>query len=207
NRVAKTVDATHRHPDEDKAAEVQPSHERLQVAHVRLGTVVGGGRPRRVTVPALVERQAAMLAPERETDEVPGACRLTAAVEEEDGRPPGYAPVDTVEGQAAQGELVGFRYDELVDRDSGYPRCSPEVRELLCGREGDARLGRGTLCGARVPGVDGEGRRQSRRKHLEEIGVGVGGERWEGARPGYPTDGVEAAAGAEHAAHGARGQA
>src|SRR4029453_6426131 len=115
------------------------------------------------------------LAPERETDEVPGARRLTAAVEKEDGRPPGYAPVDTVEGQAAQGELVGFRYDELVDRKSRHPRCSPEVRELLRGREGDARLGRRALCGARVPGVDGEGRRRSRLKHVEEIGVGGGG--------------------------------
>src|SRR5262249_52253718 len=142
NRVAKTVDAAHRHADEDKAAEIQPSHERLQVAYVRLGAVVGSGRPRRVTVPPLVERQAAVLAPERETDEVPGARRLTAAVEEEDGRPPGYAPVETVEGQAAQGELVGFRYDELVDRESRHPRCSPEVRELLCGREGDAWLRR-----------------------------------------------------------------
>src|SRR5262249_60716804 len=57
-----------------------------------------------------------------------------------------------------------------------------------------------------VLGGRGRGCGRPRRKHLEETGVGIGGERWERARLGYPTDGVEAVAGTEHAAHGARGE-
>src|SRR5262249_8503859 len=72
-------------------------------------------------------------------------------------------------------ELVGFRYDELVDRKSRDPCGSPEVRELLRRRESCARLGRRALSGARLPGVHREGPQHSRGDHVAEIGIGGGG--------------------------------
>src|SRR5262249_13069080 len=117
DRVEEAVDAADGHANEHEAAEAQPGDERFEVTDVRPEAVVRAGRPRRVAVSPLVERQATVLVPEREAHEVPGARSLAAAVEEEDGRAPGCSPVEAVEGQAAKGEAVGFRYDEFVDRE------------------------------------------------------------------------------------------
>src|SRR5262249_9756651 len=152
--------------NEHEAAEAQPGDERFEVTHVRPESVVGAGCPRRVAVSPLVERQATVLVPEREAHEGPGARSLATAVEEEDGRTAGCAPVGAVEDEAAEGEAVGFRAAEFVDREGCNAGRSAEVRELLRGRGRNARLGRRALRGAGVPDVDGEGRRRSRRKRL-----------------------------------------
>ena len=96
-------------------------------------------------MPALVERDAVELAAQRQAAEIPGARRLSAAVEEERGRPAGRAPVEVVEPDAAEHGVLVPGADELRELEAGEAGGQPMVLALGFGvGDGKRSLGHGS---------------------------------------------------------------
>ena len=151
-REGQAVEAAHRHADHDHALEVEVIEQRGEVAGVGVGRVVEVVGPLGVAVPALVEREAMELAAQRQAAQVPGARGLTAAVQEQDRRPPGRAPVEIVEAHAAEHGVAGARATtssgELEARELGG---EPVVLALVFGDPATGgRLGHGCSPGRAI---------------------------------------------------------
>ena len=82
---------------------------------------------------ALGEGEAVELPAQREAGEVPGAGRLTAAVEEEGGRPPRLSPVEVVEAHSVLHRVMVGRRDVVGDLDPGQLCGQAVVGQLVGG--------------------------------------------------------------------------
>ena len=68
---------------------------------------------------ALVEREAMVVAPQHQADEVPRMRVQAAAVEEENRLAAGLTPVEVMEAHLMDHDLMGFRQDDFGDFQSG----------------------------------------------------------------------------------------
>src|SRR6266851_23338 len=106
-----------------------------------LHAVIRARRPFAITMPALIQRDAAVAMAQHQADHVPGMGVEAAAMEEED-RSPGarIAPVQVMEPEALDDQIGGLRQHDLRRLQTRYFRHQSELFDFLSGFHGLASV-------------------------------------------------------------------
>ena len=117
--------------DHQRPLELEFFDEVLNVAHLARQTVVADRRPFAVAMAALVERDAVVLAAQRQAYEIPGMRVEPAAVQEKNRMALRSTPIEVVETHSVDHDIVVLGKGETRDFEPGDLGGQLQVLELF----------------------------------------------------------------------------